>query len=226
MTEIASSHTLNLILLGPPGAGKGTQALAIAGTFGLRHLSTGDLIRHNIKMQTPLGLRARVFYNKGEYVPDQLVVAIVKEELALHQGAQGVVLDGFPRTVAQAEALELTLGELGQQVDAAIELESDVEAIVQRAEGRRVCANGHTYHIENKPPRIAGRCNVDGLPLQQRVDDRPETVRRRINVYQEQTEPLLSYYADRGLLRTVDGTQRIPEVTESIRDVLGQVCVH
>lgn len=226
MAGIASSQSLNLILLGPPGAGKGTQALAIAKTLGLRHLSTGDLIRHNIKMQTPLGLQAKVFYDKGEYAPDQLVVAMVREELALHHGAQGVVLDGFPRTVAQAEALELILGELGQQVDTAIEIESDVEAIVQRAAGRRVCPKGHTFHIENYPPRIAGRCNVDGLPLQQRIDDRPETVRRRISVYYEQTKPLLSYYADRQLLRTVDGTQRIPEVTDSIREVLSTVCVH
>ena len=226
MPKLHSLTTLNLILLGPPGAGKGTQARAIAGTFGLRHLSTGDLLRKHIQDRTSLGAQAQVYYDKGEYVPDRLVVAIVKEELSLIHPRVGVVLDGFPRTVAQAESLERTLGEFGQQIDAAIELASDTEEIVQRAEGRRICPQGHTYHTVNNPPRTAGRCDVDHLPLKQRVDDRPATVRRRIKVYREQSQPLLGYYAEKHLLRSVDGTQTIEEVTESIRDVLSEVCVY
>ena len=216
----------NLILLGPPGAGKGTQAHAIAGSLGLRHISTGDLLRQHIQGETSLGRQAQVFYDQGEYVPDRLVVAMVKEELARLRPDNGVVLDGFPRTVAQAEALEQTLAEFGQRIDAVIELASDTEEIVRRAEGRRVCPVGHTYHTQKNPPRIAGRCNVDDLPLQQRVDDRPETVRKRIEVYHEQTRPLLTFYAAKQLLRSVDGTRSIEEVTVSIQNVLSEVGVH
>lgn len=226
MPEFTSPQALNLILLGPPGAGKGTQARAIAGSLGLRHISTGDLLRQHIQEGTPLGVQAKVSYDRGEYVPDRLVVAMVKAELSpLHSGV-GVVLDGFPRTVAQAEALEKTLSELSQRIDAVIELVSDAEEIVKRAEGRRICPEGHTYHTVTNPPHEPDRCDVDGLPLKQRVDDRPDTVRRRIKVYQEQTQPLLTYYDDKQLLRTVDGSRSIGEVTESIQGVLCEVGVH
>ena len=223
MAKVTSTKTLNVILLGPPGAGKGTQAVGIAGGFGLRHLSTGNLIRQNIQNRTPLGMQAKTFYDKGEYVPDVLVVAIVKQEISRHGIERGVVLDGFPRTVAQAEALDQTLAELSQQVDAVIEIGSNTEEIVQRAEGRRVCPRGHTYHVRTNPPRVAGQCNLDGLPLEQRVDDRPETIRKRITVYREQTQPLLSYYTERRLLRSVDGSQSIDDVAGSIRSILSAV---
>ncbi len=220
MAKLTFTKTLNVILLGPPGAGKGTQALAIAASFGLRHLSTGNLIRHNIQAQTPLGRQAKEFYTRGEYAPDHLVVAMVKEELCARELEKGVVLDGFPRTVAQAEALDQTLADFCQQVDAVIEIRSDTEEIVQRTEGRRVCPRGHSYHLSKNPPRVAGQCNLDGLPLQQRVDDQPETIRKRISVYREQTQPLLNYYGKKHLLRKVDGSQSIEDVTGSIQGIL------
>ncbi len=216
---------LNLILLGPPGAGKGTQARALASNLGLRHLSTGDLLRRHIQRETQLGVQAKVYYDKGEYVPDRLVVAMVKEEITSFHPEDGMVLDGFPRTVAQAEALERMLTEIGKRIDAVIGIDSDTEEIVRRAEGRRVCPEGHTYHMVKNPPHIGGRCDVDGLPLQQRVDDQPDTVRRRITVYHEQTKPLLTYYAAKGLIQSVDGTQSIEQVTESIQNVLSNVGV-
>lgn len=220
------SQTLNLILLGPPGAGKGTQAVAIAGSLGLRHLSTGDLFRQHMQQETELGAQAKLYYDKGEYVPDRLVIAMVKEELSLYDFERGVVLDGYPRTVAQAEALAATMAELGQSINAVIELASDPEEIVKRAQGRRLCPKGHTYHLITNPPRVSGRCDIDGLSLEQRVDDRPATVRKRIETYRKQTQPLLSYYAERRLLRYVDGTQNIDKVTDSIANVLSQICEH
>ena len=177
------SQRLNLILLGPPGAGKGTQARALAAHLGLHHLATGELFRQHIRRQTPLGVQARDYYDRGAYVPDSLVVAMVREELAALDVESGLVLDGFPRTVAQAEALEQVLQERRQRIDAVIELASETEEIVRRAQGRRVCPQGHTYHTLNNPPRANGRCDIDDLPLQQRVDDRPETVRTRIETY-------------------------------------------
>ena len=217
------SQALNLILLGPPGAGKGTQALAIAGRLGLRHISTGDLFRQHMQKQTPLGLQAKVHYDRGEYVPDHLVIAMVREELSLNNAKRGTVLDGFPRTVAQAGALAEILAELGQQIGAAIVLVSGTEEIVERAQGRRVCPEGHTYHTVKKPPAVADRCDVDGLPLQQRVDDRPDTVRKRIATYNDRTKPLLEFYAGKDLLRSIDGSGSIEKVTGRIETVLSEV---
>ena len=222
----ATPRQANLILLGPPGAGKGTQAQAIAAHFGLHHLTTGELFRQHMQRRTPLGAQAKAYYDRGEYVPDDLVVAMVRGELAALEPERGLVLDGFPRTVAQAEALELTLRERGQRIDAAIELASDTEQIVRRAQGRRICPKGHTYHTVSNPPRADGRCDADGLPLRQRVDDRPQTVRRRIEMYHQETEPLLAFYRKRDLLRSVDGTRPIEKVTERIQAVLCTVGVH
>ncbi len=218
-----ASQAINLILLGPPGAGKGTQARALAESLGLRHLSTGELFRQHMQKQTPLGVQARVYYDKGEYVPDHLVIAIVKEELSRFHFEKGIVLDGFPRTVAQAEALDETLAELGQQIKAAIMIDSDTEEIVERAQGRRICPEGHTYHTVKNPPSVDGRCDVDGLPLRQRRDDRPETVRKRIETYHNRTKPLLTFYAERHLLKSVDGTGPIAGVTENIESVLREI---
>ena len=217
------SQALNLILLGPPGAGKGTQALAIAGRLGLRHISTGDLFRQHMQKRTPLGLRAKVQYDRGEYVPDHLVIAMVREELFLNNTETGTVLDGFPRTVTQAEALAEILAELGQQIGAAIALVSGTEEIVERAQGRRICPEGHTYHTVKRPPAVADRCDVDGLPLQQRVDDRPDTVRKRIATYNDRTKPLLEFYAGKDLLRSIDGSGSIEQVTGRIETVLSEV---
>lgn len=217
------ARALNLILLGPPGAGKGTQALAISEQFRLRHLSTGDLFRLNMQKKTPLGLQAKAHYDRGEYVPDHLVIAMVREELSLYSSEIGTVLDGFPRTVAQAEALEEILGDLGQQIGAAIVIVTDVEEIVERAQGRRVCPEGHTYHTVKNPPATAGRCDVDNLSLQQRIDDRPETVRKRIETYNDRTKPLLEFYAANRLLRSIDGSGSIAAVTARIENVLSKV---
>lgn len=216
-------QTRNLILLGPPGAGKGTQALALAERLGLRHISSGELFRQNMQKQTPLGLQAKVHYDKGEYVPDHLVIAMVKEELSLDNFERGTVLDGFPRTVTQAEALEEMLAELGQEIGAAIVLVTKSEEIVERAQGRRVCPEGHTFHTEKNPPAIAGRCDVDGLPLKQRVDDRPETVLKRIDTYNVRTKPLLAFYADRDVMHSIDGSGAIEDVTEKIESVLSEI---
>ena len=218
-----SSQTQNLILLGPPGAGKGTQALALAENLGLRHISTGELFRQHMQKETALGLQAKVYYDKGEYVPDRLVIAMVREELTNFDSRKGMVLDGFPRTVAQAEALDATLAEICQQIDVAIVLDSDTDQIVERAQGRRICPEGHTYHTVKNAPRVACRCDVDGLPLRQRVDDRPETVRKRIDTYHDRTKPLLAFYAGRHLLRGVDGSGSIGEVTANIESVLSEV---
>lgn len=218
-----ATQELSLILLGPPGAGKGTQARALAESLGLRHLSTGELFRQHMQKETPLGVQARVYYDKGEYVPDRLVIAMVREELTLFHSGKGIVLDGFPRTVAQAEALDEILAELGQQITAAIVLVSDTEEIVTRAQGRRVCPEGHTYHTVKNPPSADGRCDIDGLPLRQRIDDRPETVRKRIDTYHNRTKPLLVFYAEKHLLKSVDGTGSIAEVTENIESVLSEI---
>lgn len=219
----AGSQRLNLILLGPPGAGKGTQAVAIACKLGLRHISTGDLFRQHMQKETPLGLQAKVHYDRGEYVPDHLVIAMVRQELSVYNFARGVVLDGFPRTVAQAEALEAILAEFGQKIGAAIALVTETEEIVERAQGRRVCPAGHTYHTVKNPPAVAGRCDVDGLPLQQRIDDRPETVRTRIATYNNQTTPLLEFYDRRNLVRSIDGSGTIEKVTKNIASVLSEI---
>ncbi|MDE2816393.1 MAG: adenylate kinase [Chloroflexota bacterium] len=218
-----ATQELSLILLGPPGAGKGTQARALAESLGLRHLSTGELFRQHMQKETPLGVQARVYYDKGEYVPDRLVIAMVREELTLFHSGKGIVLDGFPRTVAQAEALDEILAELGQQITAAIVLVSDTEEIVTRAQGRRVCPEGHTYHTVKNPPSADGRCDIDGLPLRQRIDDRPETVRKRIDTYHNRTKPLLVFYAEKHLLKSVDGTGSIAEVTKNIESVLSEI---
>jgi len=218
-----ATQELSLILLGPPGAGKGTQARALAESLGLRHLSTGELFRQHMQKETPLGVQARVYYDKGEYVPDRLVIAMVREELTLFHSGKGIVLDGFPRTVAQAEALDEILAELGQQMTAAIVLVSDTEEIVTRAQGRRVCPEGHTYHTVKNPPSADGRCDIDGLPLRQRIDDRPETVRKRIDTYHNRTKPLLVFYAEKHLLKSVDGTGSIAAVTKNIESVLSEI---
>jgi adenylate kinase len=212
-----------LILMGPPGAGKGTQAKRIAGRLNACHVSTGDLFRIAVSQGTTLGKKAEEYMTRGELVPDDVVVGIVKERLALPDCAGDVVLDGFPRTVAQAEALEAILEELGMKIDAVISLEVPEEVLVERAIGRRVCGScGASYHMVFDPPPPGGRCTC-GAELRQRKDDTEETVSNRVRVYERETQPLLGFYGKRGYLRRVDGTGTIDDVSYAIVKALGTV---
>ncbi len=206
-----------IILLGPPGAGKGTQAQIIAKEFGLAHVSSGDLFRENLKNQTELGKLAQGYMNRGELVPDDVTIAMVKERISRPDCAQGVLLDGFPRTPAQADALEKVLAELGGKVSCVPYISVAPDVLIERLSGRWTCpACGNVYHEKYNPPKSAGKCDKDGSELIQREDDKPATVERRIRVYMEQTAPLIQYYQDRNLLVEVDGTQSIESVSQQM----------
>lgn len=209
--------TKYIVLLGPPGAGKGTQAKGIAEKHGLAHISSGDIFRENLKAQTELGKLAQGYINRGELVPDDVTIAMIRERLSRVDCAQGAVLDGFPRTPAQADALTIMLAELGGKVDVVPYIAVPPAVLVDRLGGRWTCrAEGHVFHQKYNPPKIAGRCDFDGSELYQREDDRSETVENRIRVYLEQTSPLIEYYRQRGLLAELDGTQPIEKVTEAM----------
>lgn len=213
---------MRLILLGPPGAGKGTQASGIVKKYNIPHISTGDIFRKNIKEGTELGKKAKEYMDKGLLVPDDIVVAIVKDRLIESDCKDGFLLDGFPRTVAQADALETELKNLNMQLDKVINIEVDKEALIERAVGRRICKEcGATYHIKFNPPKQEGVCDVCGGQLYQRKDDTVETVTKRIEVYIEQTKPLIDYYKDKGILANIDGMQSIDKVFEDIVKALG-----
>ncbi len=202
------------MLLGVPGAGKGTQAKRLSKALSLPHVSSGDLFRENLKLETPIGREAKKYLSRGELVPDEITIEMIEERLGQSDGAAGAILDGFPRTTRQAEALESMAG---GSVRAAIHVEVPIERLVERMSGRRVCRDqGHVYHIEHNPPKDMGICDEDGSELFQRDDDQPETVRDRLNVYEEQTEPWREYYRERDLLIEVDGDQSIDTVTEQI----------
>jgi adenylate kinase len=208
---------MKLILLGPPGAGKGTQAKMLTDRLNVPQISTGDILRAAVKEGTPMGIKAKSFMDAGSLVPDEVVVGIVQERLQKEDCANGFILDGFPRTVAQADALKDTLRALDKDVDAVISLEVDVEALVERLTGRRTCkVCGKGYHIKFDPPRVDGKCDVCGGELFQRDDDREETIRKRLEVYKQQTSPLVSYYQNDGLLTRIDGMQEIGVVQEEI----------
>jgi len=212
---------LNLILLGPPGAGKGTQADRLRGDFRLPFISTGDMLRANVREESELGQQAKRYMDAGELVPDELILAMAGERLEQEDARDGFILDGFPRTLEQARALDEQLGRLGRRVTAALLIDVPDEEVVRRISGRRVCVKaGHNYHVENDPPKREGICDQDGSRLIQRDDDRPEVVRNRLRVYHEQTEPLIGYYDERGLLRRVDGTRSPGEVHDHIRAVI------
>ncbi|MFN0064553.1 MAG: adenylate kinase [Myxococcaceae bacterium] len=197
---------MNVILFGPPGAGKGTQAKRLQSQLGWLQISTGDILRQAITLGTALGQRAKPLMETGKLVPDALVIEIVKERLAAKDVARGFTLDGFPRTIPQAEALEQALAALGKRVDAVVSLEVDQQELVARLSGRRTCPkDGSVYHVKMSPPLVSGRCDKCGGALEQRPDDMPDKVRNRLTVYGEQTAPLKSYYQQRGLLRAVDG---------------------
>jgi len=205
------------VLLGPPGAGKGTQAKKIAGEFGVPHISTGDMFRKAVAEKTPMGIKADEFMKKGLLVPDEIVVGIVDERLRLPDCQKGFILDGFPRTVAQAESLEEILSKQGLKLDAAVNFEVPQEELIERFTGRRVCEScGASYHIKYNPPKEAGICDKCGSKVVTRPDDRIETVTERLKVYEEQSRPLVQFYKDKGLLIDIDGTKSIDEVFEKI----------
>lgn len=212
---------MNLILLGAPGAGKGTQAKAIVDKYGIPQISTGDMLRDAVKKGTDLGKKAKEYMDKGELLPDEIVIGIVKERLKQDDAQKGFILDGFPRTIKQAEELDKILSELNLELDAVINVAVPEDEVVRRIVNRRSCRNcGAVYHLIYKPPKEEGKCDYCGGELYQRDDDKEETVRDRYNVYRDQTEPLIEYYSKQGLVKNVDGTKDIDEVTKDVLDIL------
>lgn len=212
---------MKIIMLGAPGAGKGTQAIKIAEEYKIPHVSTGDIFRANIKQGTDLGKEAKSYMDKGALVPDELTVKILLDRVAKDDCKDGYVLDGFPRTIPQAEVLDAELKKLGDHVDYAIDVDVPDENIVKRMSGRRACVKcGATYHIEHIPPKTEGICDTCGSELILRDDDKPETVQKRLSVYHEQTQPLKDYYGKQGILKSVDGTQPMDSVFAAIKGIL------
>ncbi len=209
---------MRLVILGPPGAGKGTQAASIVDTYQVVHISTGDIFRENIKNATELGKKAKSFMDRGELVPDEVVNEIVVDRLKKPDVAGGFLLDGFPRTVNQAVSLDAALEAMGTKLDRVINIQVASELLINRAVGRRVCPScGRTYHVTNQKPKVEGICDDDGSKLIQRADDTEETVKKRIDVYERQTSPLIDYYKAQGLLLDVDGSKGIDDVFKQIR---------
>lgn len=210
-----------IVLLGPPGSGKGTQATALKERWGLPHIASGDLLRANVKENTELGQRAKPYMERGDLVPDSLIIDMMADRLSQPDAGVGYILDGFPRTVAQAEALDARLAELGQGLDAVIYLEVPEDEILRRLSGRRICPNCNAiYQIHTMPPKREGICDKCGTALIQRADEQEDVVRNRLRVYGEQTEPLLTYYRGRGLLHQVDGTIGVENVVREIQRIL------
>lgn len=206
-----------IVLLGPPGAGKGTQAEVLSEKTGLPHISSGDIFRENLKAQTELGKLAQSFMNRGELVPDDVTIAMIRERLSRPDCGEGAILDGFPRTPAQAEALDAMLAEFDSKVSSVPYISVPEAVLIERLSGRWTCrAQGHIYHSVYNPPKEAGVCDEDGSELYQREDDKPATVERRIRVYFEQTSPLIDFYRKAGLLVEIDGTKSIEQVTSTL----------
>lgn len=206
---------LRLVLVGPPGAGKGTQAQALAEHFAIPAISTGDIFRSNVESGTRLGLEAKRYMDAGELVPDDVTIGMVRDRLARPDTDAGFMLDGFPRNVDQAEALDILLSELGVRLDVVLQLQVDIDEVVRRLSGRRTCSGcGRIWHVEYDPTTVAGICDACGGQLFQRDDDQPETIRRRLEVYDEQTEPLIGYYDERGLLISLNASGPVEEITE------------
>ena len=211
---------LNLILLGPPGSGKGTQGETLQTELELPYFATGDILRAAVREGSELGREAKEYMDRGDLVPDEVIVGVIAERIDQPEAEDGFILDGFPRTVPQAEALGQRMAELGRKLTAAILIDVPEEEVVRRLSGRRTCPNGHVYHVDHDPPEKEGVCDVCGEKLEIRDDDKPEVVRHRLTQYQEKTAPLIAYYDDRGLLETVNGSRPPAEVGENIRALL------
>ena len=213
---------MKIIMLGAPGAGKGTQAKRIAGKYTIPHISTGDIFRANIKNGTELGKKAKEYMDQGLLVPDELTCDLVMDRIQQDDCKNGFVLDGFPRTIPQAEALDEALTKIGQKMDYAIDVDVPDENIVNRMGGRRACLScGATYHVEFNPTKAEGICDACGAQTVLRDDDKPETVQKRLTVYHDQTQPLIDYYKNQGILKSVDGTQPMEAVFDAIIGILG-----
>ncbi len=215
---------MNIVFLGPPGAGKGTQAVGLSREFGIPHISTGDILREEIKAGTELGKLAQSYIDDGNLVPDRVAVDIIKHRLAKDDAKNGYILDGFPRTIPQAEMLEELLTELGTALDRVIYLDAAEEVIVKRLSGRRICREcGKIFHIDNMPPRVSGICDLCGGELYQRPDDQPEAIRHRLHVYREKTADLIQWYADKKLLTRVDANIAREETYGILREIFNQI---
>lgn len=213
---------MKIVLLGPPGAGKGTQAKSISNRYSIPHISTGDIFRSNISENTPLGVEAKKYMDNGQLVPDEVTINMVKDRLQQDDCKNGYLLDGFPRTVHQAEALQEFLQERQEKIDTALLIEVPMNFILERMTGRRVCPScGASYHMKFNPTKTQGKCDVCGSDVIQRKDDSEETVNERLDVYQRQTQPLIDFYKERNQLSVVDGTKAINEVFQSICNLLG-----
>ncbi|MEN3821918.1 adenylate kinase [Staphylococcus xylosus] len=212
---------MNIILMGLPGAGKGTQASEIVKKFPIPHISTGDMFRKAIKDETDLGKEAKSYMDRGELVPDEVTVGIVKDRISEDDAKKGFLLDGFPRTIEQAEALSNIMQELDRKIDAVINIEVPEEELMNRLTGRRICEKcGTTYHLVFNPPKVDGICDLDGGKLYQREDDNPETVANRLNVNVKQSKPILEFYDDKNVLKNIDGSRHINVVTKDVIDIL------
>jgi adenylate kinase len=215
---------LNLVLLGPPGSGKGTQGERLNADLHLPYYATGDILRGAVRDETELGKSAKAFMDAGDLVPDELIVGIIAERIDSEEARQGFILDGFPRTTPQAEALDAKLGELGRGVSSVLLIDVSDDEVVRRLGGRRTCeAEGHVYHVEFNPPKVEGVCDIDGSPLIVRDDDKPDVIRKRLATYHEKTEPLVAYYDAKGVLERVDGAREPGEVTDDLRGILAAV---
>jgi adenylate kinase len=215
---------LNLVLLGPPGSGKGTQGERLNEDLRLPYYATGDILRGAVRDETELGRTAKEYMDRGDLVPDEVIVGVIAERIDSSEALDGFILDGFPRTTPQAEALDAKLKELGRRVTAVLLIDVSDDEVVRRLGGRRTCeANGHVFHVEFEPPKQEGVCDIDGSELIVRDDDKPEVIRKRLETYHEKTEPLVSYYDSRSVLRRIDGEAAPGEVAEQIRRTLATI---
>jgi adenylate kinase len=212
---------LNLVLLGPPGSGKGTQGERLQEDFHLPYYATGDILRAAVRDETELGREAKEYMDRGDLVPDEVIVGVIGERIAQHEAADGFILDGFPRTTVQAEALDSKMAELGRELTAALLIDATEDEVVRRLGGRRTCVkNGHVFHVEFDPPKNEGICDVCGARLEIRDDDKPEVIRHRLEQYHSKTEPLIARYEEAGILRRIDGSLSPDEVGDRIRAML------
>ncbi|PRX26225.1 adenylate kinase [Orenia metallireducens] len=215
---------MNLVLVGPPGAGKGTQAVRLQEAYGIPHISTGDMFRKAIKEETELGKKAKEYMDQGKLVPDEVTIGIVRERLSQKDCHQGFILDGFPRTVNQADALNSILADMNTSLDAVINIKVSDAEVIDRLSGRRICKScGASYHVKFNPPKVAGVCDECDGELYQREDDNPNTIQQRLNVYSEQTSPLINYYQERDLLETINGEDSLDNVFVEIKDLLDNI---